>query len=362
MPREPSGWKPDPLTRRATESHLARNWDAPLNRLPRRTPAGSVARVCRIQIALSLLLTIQICMSQGKLLPEQSIPSRFLGSNRTVRIYLPPSYERETRRRYPVLYLHDGQNVFSSAGADCCFGWGSWELDRIVDGLTASNRMAEIILVAVNNSRARYAEYRGPAHPYTKKELAALKRKPPAAGDDTAFENYAAFLIKELKPRIDREYRTLKDAAHTGVLGSSLGGIGSVALAWEHPRAFGLAASLSGSFQIEKKHFLEDVLGAHRGRRKSVRLYLDSGTIDFTGDDDGRKNTSAVVAELRRIGWKDGVNLQHFVEERPFTDEELEQAGLRRDKWREARGSQHNEFYWRQRAWRALVFLFPPER
>jgi predicted alpha/beta superfamily hydrolase len=296
-------------------------------------------------------------MIEGKLLQEEQIKSRYLGE-RTIRIYLPPSYDREPKRRYPVLYLHDGQNVFSSAGTNCCFGWGNWELDRTADTLAAAGKMQQVIMVAVNNSRSRYQEYRGRGYPYTRSELKKLKRKPPDAGDDSRFENYAAFLTKELKRKMDREYRTLSGAAHTGVMGSSLGGICSLALAWEHPRTFGLAASLSGSFQIENKHFLA-LLRSHKRKPKPVRIYLDSGTIDFSGDDDGRRNTEAVAAELRRIGWKDDVNLKHFVEPRPLSEPEMDTAGLRRDKWAEARKSQHNEFYWRLRAWRALVFLFP---
>lgn len=306
-----------------------------------------------------LLLTSQTGMTQGRLLQEEKIKSRHLGTHRTIRVYLPPSYDRYRTRRYPVLYLHDGQNVFSSAGTNCCFGWGSWELDRTVDELIAAGRMQEIIMVAVDNSRSRYQEYRGQAYPYNKEELKELKRKPSGAGDNTHFENYAAFLIKELKPKIDRQYRTLTGAAQTAVMGSSLGGICSLALAWDHPKAFGLAASLSGSFQIEKKHFLENVLKLYKRKPKPIRIYLDSGTIDFTGDDDGRKDTKAVAAELRRIGWKDDANLTHFVDPRPLSQSELERAGLPGAKWAEAQKSQHNEFYWRQRVWRPLVFLFP---
>ncbi len=291
-------------------------------------------------------------MTHGRPLIEIKISSKHLGTNRTVRIHLPPSYDREPRRRYPVLYLHDGQNVFSAAGPNCCFGWGSWELDRIADSLAASSRMQEIILVAVDNGRVRYSEYRGPIY---------SNARPVKSESPSRFENYAQFLIKELKPRIDREYRTRPAAANTAVMGSSLGGICSLALAWEHPKVFGAAASLSGSYQIEKRNFLEQALRPYQSKRKPLRLYLDSGAIDYTGDDDGRKHTEAVAAELRRIGWKDGANLLHFVDAQPMTEAEMENAGLRRDKWHEARTSQHNEFYWRQRSWRALEFLFPPK-
>ena len=311
---------------------------------------------------LSLLL-FTTTMSSGKLLPEVKVESRFLEEPRTVRIYLPPTYDRDFSRRFPVLYLQDGQNVFSSAGTNCCFGWGSWDLDRTADRLCAEGRMREIIIVAVDNSRARYKEYRGRLHADETPPKGKAKKPAPAATnvlDNARFDAYANFLIKELKPRIDREFRTLKTSANTGVLGSSLGGICSLSLAWEFPRVFGRAASLSGSFQIERRNFLEQTLRLYDGKPKALRLYLDSGTVDFTGDDDGRKLTGAIVAEMRRIGWKDEKNLRHFTDSVLAGEHEMEQAGLGRDKWGEAQKSQHNEFYWRLRVWRALEFLFPP--
>ncbi len=298
-----------------------------------------------------LLLMTMTGSSQGRLLKEEPVPSRFIEGGRVIRMYLPPSYDREPRRRYPVLYLHDGQNVFSSAGPRSCFGWGGWELDKTADRLIAEGRMREIIMVGVDNSRSRYKEYRGRVRPLIGT----------SAPDDAKFDAYASFLIKELKPKIDREYRTLKTPANTGIMGSSLGGIGSIALAWDNPRTFGRAASLSGSFHIEKRNFLEHVLRPAKRRPGSIRIYLDSGTIDFTGDDDDRRYTDLVADELRRLGWKDGRNLERFIEARPFTDQELEKTGLPFDKWHEAKSSQHNEFYWRVRAWRPLVFLFPVE-
>ena len=227
-------------------------------------------------VAFLLLMTTN-GMSQGKLLKDEPVPSRFIEGGRTIRIYLPPSYDREPKRRYPVLYLHDGQNVFSSAGPHSCFGWGGWDLDKTVDRLIAEGRMREIIMVGVDNTRYRYKEYRGKVYP----EAGKGKKKPVAVGtneiDNSRFEAYATFLIKELKPKIDREYRTLKTPANTGVMGSSLGGIGSISLAWEYPKTFGRAASLSGSFHIEKRNFLEHVLKPARRKPGPVRFYLDSG-------------------------------------------------------------------------------------
>lgn len=289
-------------------------------------------------------------MTPGQTLPEDEIVSEALGARRTYRVHLPPGHHRTPRRRFPVLYLHDGQNMFSDAGPDACFGWGPWNLEKTADALVAAEQMREVILVAVNHSRFRYQEYRGPEAGRAVKAKATTSR----------FENYARFLTRELKPRIDRTFRTRPGPAHTGVMGSSLGGICSLALAWEQTKIFGLAASLSGSFQIEGARFLERVLRKRRAGSKPFRVYLDSGVIDHGGDDDGRELTAQVAAELRRIGWRDGHDLQHYVEQHPLTETELERTGLRRDKWGEARTSQHNEFYWRLRAGRALCFLFPP--
>ena len=315
--------------------------------------------VMRLALTLVLLMTTTT-FSEGKVIALGPVHSQSLGGSRSIQVYLPPSYDVETRRRYPVLYVHDGQNVFGSAGPDCCFGWGNWALDRTADRLMEEGRMREIIIVAVESNRSRYREYRGLLH--SAKPRARSRTSESAEGpDNTSFEAYARFLSQELKPRVDEEFRTLKTPAHTGVLGSSLGGICSLSLAWERPRTFGLAASLSGSFQIEKTNFLRRALGEFQGKRKPLRIYLDSGVTDYTGDDDGRKLTDAVAEELRRIGWKDGRDLEHFTDEHLLNEPELEQAGLRRDKWSEARTSQHNEFYWRLRVWRPLVFLFPPE-
>ena len=131
-------------------------------------------------------------------------------------------------------------------------------------------------------------------------------------------------------------------------------------MAFENPKIFGLAASLSGSFQVEKGCFLKKILASARRGRKPIRIYLDSGVIDFDGDDDGRADTEAAARELRRIGWKENVNLKHHLEAEPLNEAELDREGVTPGKWSDALQSQHNEFYWRIRAWRALTFLFPP--
>jgi predicted alpha/beta superfamily hydrolase len=312
-------------------------------------------------ILLAIAMFEMSNFAQGRVVFEGPVFSTSLETNRMVRIYLPPSYERESNRRFSVLYVHDGQNAFTTVGTNVAFGWGNWELDKTVTELSSAGKMQDIIMVAVDCTAERYLDYRGPAYQYTEAELKEVKRPPPAPGDNTFFEKYARFLIEELKPKIDREYRTLADPAHTGVMGSSMGGICSLAMAWDRPEVFGKAASLSGAFQVERTNFLANVLRTYRGKPKPFHVYLDSGTCDFSGGDDGRRHTDAVAGGLRRIGWREGKDLVHYVDLKPLTEAELEKTDLRRDKWKEAQTSQHNEFYWRLRVWRALVFLFPPE-
>jgi predicted alpha/beta superfamily hydrolase len=309
-----------------------------------------------LRLVLGWLIALVCCRAGGRFLPPEPVASAALGSARTVRIWLPPSYDAEPGRRYPVLYLHDGQNVFSSAGPEVAFGWGSWEVDLAVERLVRAGRMREVILVAIDNTPQRYQEYRGRAARFTADEL-QRERFDGEWGDNSAFERYARFLTGELKPSIDQRFRTLADPANTGILGSSLGGVCSLVLGWDHPDVFGLAASMSGAFQIEKRIVIEELRRRRGGSPKAVKLYLDCGTCS-PGGDDGRAETEEVVAELRRIGWKDGADLRYFLDARPLAPEQLERLGLSPGKRAEALRSQHNELYWRLRVERPLEFLF----
>jgi predicted alpha/beta superfamily hydrolase len=292
----------------------------------------------------AVLFMLGIVGASGNVVFEGTFSSEILSTNRFYRVYLPPNYD-QTKQSFPVLYVQDGQNAFSTVGPHVAFGWGNWELDKTADRLVSEKRMRPIIMVAVDCNASRYREYRGPV---------------PISQDNKAYERYSRFLLEELKPKIDREYRTLRNAADTGLIGSSMGGICSVALAWERSNVFGVAASLSGAFQVEKQFFAEKVLGNYTGKAKPIRVYLDSGVTDYSGGDDGAKQTEAVAREFERIGWKQGVNLMRFVD-KPLTAAELAPYNLPEDKFKEAQRSQHNEFYWRLRAWRALTFLFPPD-
>lgn len=301
--------------------------------------AVAILAICLLQTGVVLAQR-----SEVGVVHDEMVPSRIVDSPRHLRIYLPATYTEKPDKRFPVLYVHDGQNVFSTAGTNVAFGWGNWELDLTAARLVREGKMRPIIIVAIDNlGSKRMTEYSGHHGTEIKK---------------SDYDRYSAFLIQELKPYIDRKYRTVPGPSETGVMGSSLGGLCSTALAWEHPDVFGNSASLSGSFFFDERHFLES-LKNYKSTPKPVKFYFDSGVTDFMGGDDGRAMTAAVASELRNIDGPESLLL--YVDEHPMTPGQLEKTGLRKDKWKEAQTSQHNEFYWRMRAWRALTYMFPSE-
>ncbi|MBA2431241.1 MAG: hypothetical protein H0V56_03905, partial [Chthoniobacterales bacterium] len=149
----------------------------------------------------------------GNIHAHAAFPSKILGNKRDVLVYLPPGYRRSRTRRYPVLYLHDGQNVFDAATS---FGGVEWGADETAQRLVNEELIEPLIIVAVANTGPdrihEYAPSRGQLESGKRKRSKGLLR------------HYGRFLINELKPFIDARYRTLTEAQYTGLGGSSLGG------------------------------------------------------------------------------------------------------------------------------------------
>ena len=185
----------------------------------------------------------------------ESVHSEFGGRDRTVTVALPPGYDGDSR--FPVMYLHDGQNLFdhetSFAGA-----WGCYDA---ACRATFAGLAASVILVGIANTQDRLEEY-GP--------------RADAAGADDAAHHYADFIVKELKPRIDGEYRTLAGPEHTGVGGSSMGGLASLHLGMWHPEVFGKVAALSPSLWWDRQAFAR-TFDPSSAWLKSCRIWLDMG-------------------------------------------------------------------------------------
>lgn len=231
---------------------------------------------------------------------------------RPIYVYLPEAAGRDRRRRFPVVYCQDGQNIWDDP--HCCFGHGGWCLNHIADQLTREGKIEPVILVGIPNSDQRYREY-----------------APGKSFFDLTGHAYARYVRDVVKPCVEKSFPSRRTAKDNAVLGSSLGGLVSLWMAHQMPGVFGKAACLSGAFQVRDRanksfaDFLRD------SPRHKLRIYLDSGTVD-----DGMILTRKVRDTYVSRGWRMGHDFQHF----------------------EDRGAEHNERYWRDRVWRALTFLF----
>jgi predicted alpha/beta superfamily hydrolase len=241
----------------------------------------------------------------GRLERRADWRSPLLEHDRDVVFYLPPSYDENHRRRYPVVYMHDGQNLFHDRDA---FGGVSWDVAGAMDRGFHDASIREAIVVAVDNTPARIWEYTPTDGGY--------------GGGGAG--GYLAFVADELKPVVDRDYRTEPGRATTAIAGSSLGGLVSAWAGVSRPETFGLVAAISPSTWWDGRWILAQVQGAEE---LPARVYVDSG-------EDDRANTT-LLAETYRAR---GVELRHVVQP----------------------GAAHNEWYWRQRLPGALAFLLGP--
>ena len=187
---------------------------------------------------------------------------------RSVQVWLPPGYAADTTRRHPVLYLHDGQNVFDgeSAGAE-------WMVDETAQRLAEQGAIEAPIIVAVDSVATRMRDYTPtsmtlPAH------RTGTGRAETAGGGAAA---YGRFLAEELKPMIDARYRTRTDPASTAVGGSSLGGLVSLWLALHRSDIFGAALVVSPSVWWDEQAALRDVRTLASLPSPRPRLWLDMG-------------------------------------------------------------------------------------
>src|SRR5438445_11107255 len=165
----------------------------------------------------------------GNIKRHRGFPSDILGNRRDVLVYLPPGYPRFSRRRYPVLYLHDGQNSFDAATS---FARVEWGVEETAERLIRKKLLAPLIIVAIANmGEDRIHEY----SPTRGVIDAKAKRKKRSRG---LARQYGQFLIEELKPYIDRKYSTKPETQFTGLGGSSLGGLVTLAIGILVPRTF----------------------------------------------------------------------------------------------------------------------------
>ena len=157
----------------------------------------------------------------GTLTPVLEQDSEILGRKQLARVYLPPGYDENTLRRYPVLYMQDGKNLFFPEEAFLGRDWGVGEAIRLLDNMSAIDR---VVVVGIH-SGDRMSDYTKPG-----------------------YEPYARSVVEEVRPAIARRIRLLDSPRETGVVGSSLGGVVSFYMAWQYPQVFGFAACMSSTF------------------------------------------------------------------------------------------------------------------
>lgn len=267
-------------------------------------------------------------------------PSRLIPP-RQVDVWLPPGYDPASPTRYPVLYMHDGQNLFEPEHAFIGVDWG---IDPALNRLIEKNAIHPPIVVGIWNTPNRIGDYM-PAGAFNTPEGKRyldikLASRFPDQHISIRGDAYLAFLVEELKPWVDANFPTLHDQAHTHIMGSSMGGLISLYALCQYPHVFGGAACLSNAWDIGENHILNFFI-RHFPPPQSHKLYLDMGSAET---DDPALNTyltesqNEIQQRALQAGYREGENLLTRVFESHI----------------------HSEKDWRRRVHIPLGFLLTP--
>ncbi len=238
-----------------------------------------------------------------------------LERTRSIWIYLPPSYGKGLKR-FPVMYMHDGQNLF----ADSTSFSGEWGIDETLESLYADRRMKEIIVVGIENSEYRLSEYSPFDFEYKGVHTGQAKK-------------YGEFIVKTLKPYIDKNYRTKRGRRQTAISGSSMGGLVSVYIALEHQDIFSKVGALSSSFDVCRDEFVTYI--KNTPKRYPIRFWLDLGSVE-SEQMQYDVSQQMVIDALISSGWKPKKEVKYTLYE----------------------GAKHHERFWRDRFEEVLEYLW----
>lgn len=284
--------------------------------------------LCRYLIVLVAVLTLLPTVAAQQYLTGnieyiRGFQSEILPDKRDVIIYLPPDYYQNSTRRYPVFYMHDGQNLFD--GNTSFIKGQEWRVDESAERLIADGVIEPLIIVGIYNTGAqRINEYTPSFDEYYQTG---------GKGD-----LYGRFLVEELKPVIDARYRTLTLPEHTALGGSSLGGLISIYLGLKYPQVFGRLAVLSPSVWWDNRYILDYV--NRLAEKQNIRIWEDIGTKegqDFTARQTAKLDARKLRDALIKKGWVLNTDLKYY----------------------EAKGAGHNEAAWAARIPEVLKYLFP---
>ena len=255
-------------------------------------------------------------MSDGQLRRHENFRSKFLRNQRNLVVYLPPGYDEQPHRRFPTLYLHDGQNLFD--GSTSYIQGQDWHVGPTADAEIHAGRVESLIIVGIyNTGKARIREY--------------TPTRVPRLGGGRA-DRYGKFLLEEVMPFIHREYRAEAGPWRTGIGGSSLGGLVSLYLGMSRSDVFGKIAALSPSVWWNQRviHKFAASVPLH----SRPRIWLDIGT----------REGPRIVEDVER--YRDVLLQRGWHYEGDLHYERVE-------------GAEHNELAWAKRVGPFLRFLYP---
>lgn len=260
---------------------------------------------------LSFLFNFIIGLAQehtaSKNVSTFTIEAKQLNTSKKIWVYLPENYATSTKK-YPVIYMHDAQNLFDATTAYA----GEWNIDEKLDSLNA-----QVIVVGIENGKEKRIE-----------ELTPFKNEEYGGGKA---DNYLEFIIKTLKPEIDKKYRTKTNAKNTTIMGSSLGGLTSYYALLKYPEVFGNAGVFSPSFWFSRKEINE--LTQNTKKIKSKIYFL-------CGDNEGDES---MVNDLNKI--------EYLINEKRCYCLNLNKKVI-------IKGGQHNEKLWRDGFVKAYLWLY----
>jgi predicted alpha/beta superfamily hydrolase len=235
-------------------------------------------------------------------------------------VYLPRAYQAEPGRRFPVFYLHDGQNLFDERTAFASAH--PWRIHTTADRLIEEGSIEPLILVGIaNTGPRRIAEY--------------THSPDPRLGGGEG-RSYGRMLVEEIKPFVDRTYRTRPNAEDTGLGGSSLGGLISLFLGIEYPQVFSKLAAMSPSLWWDRGSILAIVesIAESIAPKPSLRIWLDMGAEEGAPH---LRDAELLFQILKRRGWRESIDLVY----------------------QRIAGAEHSEEAWAARFDHVLRFLYP---
>ncbi len=272
-----------------------------------------------------LLLLLQACSDtkEPEILKYPAFPSAFVKA-RNVEVFLPPGYDAQ--KKYDVLYVHDGQNVFDARSA---YTGEEWQLDETATRLIQEGRIRPLIIVASWCTDRRFEEYM-PADPVVADSMAIAAGR---ADKGLLSRDYLRFLVEELKPFVDSNFSTHGTPEHTFIMGSSMGALISHYAVSRYPGVFGGAACISTHWPALDGIYLQD-FESRLPNPGFHRFYYDYGTVALDSlYEPFQKIADSLMDKSGYVKGKDWLTLKFP-------------------------GAEHNEKAWQERVHEPLLFLF----